>query len=295
MSSDELRYLFANNICSVVVFAIGLFGDILGLIVLSRKNLSKMNMINAYRCLLASDLLYFFTQVPIFNIMFSYPNIDPTAKSSWFCKLFNFSDYALFAPSPAIIIYFSVERLIATKFPAKRFLLKKDKVFFIYVGIVSLISLIYFSPILFYYDLIETETIVDNATNATEISVICNNASKVGTDVVYWLYLVASAIVPYPLMVICTVLLMTTIYQSRLRTRTESNISKIKRDLKLAITLIGFNLIYIICTLPVSLTAEGSVIDQFEIDVYLLESWLFYASYGVNFYLLVATNANIRN
>ena len=293
--STEALDLFANNVFPPVVFIFGLTGDIMGLIVLTRENLSKMSMINAYRLLLASDLFYFLTQTVIINIMFSYPSIDPTARSAWFCKVFNYSNYALFAPSPAIIIYFSVERLVASKFPAKRFLLKKDKVFFIYVGIVSLISLIYFSPILFYYDLIETETIVDNATNATEISVICNNASTFGTDLVFWLFLIAGTVIPYSLLILCTILLILTIFQSRMRMKTDASKSKFKKDLKFAITLITLNLIFIILTLPVSLTAQGSVTTTFAIDMYLMDFTLFAASYGVNFYLLIATNSKIRD
>jgi len=284
--------IFANNIFPAIVFAIGMIGDTLGIIVLSRKGLSNMKLINAYRFLLISDLIYFFTQTPITNIMYSYPRIDLTSKFSWFCKLFVFSNCALYAPSPFTIIYFSVERLVAARFPSKRFFLKKDKIFFTYITIILLLSFVYFSPILYYYDLIENPAIIDNTTNETIVTYSCNDANTVGIEVVYWLYLILSSI-PYPLLAICTILLVVTIFQSRIKNKLNSK--KLKKDLKVAINLISLNLIFIILTLPIGLSNSANMTTAYEIDIYLIEYMLYSISYGINFYLLVATNSIIRN
>ena len=76
--------------------------------------------------------------------------------------------------------------------------------------------------------------------------------------------------------------------------RTDAYKSKFKKDLKFAFTRITLNMIFIILTLPVSLTAQGSLTTPFAVDMYLFEFTIFAASYGVNFYLLVATNSKIR-
>jgi hypothetical protein len=119
---------FTNYYFAPIVFVVGFVGNLFGMIVLSRKRIkSKLHMTHIYMYLLASDMFYLITQLPLTNIQQSYPSINPLPLSSWFCKLWMYSDWSLVNTSPMIILYISVERLVNVKFTAKRLILRKNR------------------------------------------------------------------------------------------------------------------------------------------------------------------------
>ena len=136
---------FTNYYFPPAVFITGFIGNLFGMIVLSRKNLkSKLYMSHVYMYLLSSDMFYLITQLPITNLQQSYPSINPLTEAEWFCKLWMFSDWSLANISPMILLYISVERLVAVKFPAKRFLLRKTKNILLFTIVVTIINLIFY-------------------------------------------------------------------------------------------------------------------------------------------------------
>ena len=106
------------------------------------------------------------------------------------------------------------------------------------------------------------------------------------------MYMVESTLVPYVLMVICTSIMCYIIFMSRIILNTAKNIG---RDLKYTVTSISLNLVFILLTLPISLANFSVTASNFMSNmVFIFTDYLFFASYGVNFYLFLAFNSKVR-
>jgi hypothetical protein len=232
-------------------------------------------------------MFYLVTQLPLTNIQQSYPSINPLPLSSWFCKLWMYSDWGLVNTSPMIILYISVERLVNVKFTAKRLILRKNRNILIFTLIVTFINLIFYIPVCFYY-YVDVSIINDTNASLTTTSLSCTISAEDNLKV-SWMYLIFNGIVPYFLMIFFTLWLCYTIYQSRRRTEANRNIRK---DVKFTITSISLNLAFIVLTLPESIADFYSEI--FVDNGYMFCNLLFHSSYAINFYFLFAFNSVIR-
>lgn len=278
---------FTNHYFAPAIFIIGFIGNLFGMFILSRKGLkSKLYMTHVYMYLLASDMLFMITQVPIVNLAQSYPSINPLPRSEFFCKLWMFSDYALDNTSPMIIFYISVERLIAVKFPAKRHILKKHQNVLIFTIVITIVNLIYYIPVYLYYYI---DVKVINTTNGTTETLLACKIEDIDNDMVSWMYLTFNCAIPYVLMVCCTLFLCLTIFQSRKRTEANKNIRK---DVKFTITSISLNVAFIVLTFPISIANFFG--QTFVGTAFKFCNLLFFSSYTVNFYFLVAFNSIIK-
>ena len=100
-------------------------------------------------------------------------------------------------------------------------------------------------------------------------------------------------LMPFILMLLSSILLVSTIYKSRKRVIQNYNKmdNKIfKKDLKLAFTSLILNFFYVLLNLPISINEIINFIDP----AYFLSLYSFYASYSVNFYLLLFSNFIFR-
>ena len=279
---------FVFKIFPAGILLFGFIGNTTGFIVLSSKNLKKLGTRNMYKYLLVSDTLYL-SQLIILYMQFGYGGVyDLTITSSLFCKIFNFLNYSMATISPMLTIYISIERYIAATYPSKRFLFKKNRNQLIYILIVILYLGAFYLVYPFYYDVI-----LSGSGNDSYLS--CNFIDSSSHSVLSYLFLANSALMPFIIMIIFTTLLCYTIFKSR--NRIQANHSQeenktFKRDLKFTITSIGLNLIFIALNLPVSLAIL--VPDYQQSIVFVFSYFLFYLSYGVNFYILLVFNSIIR-
>ena len=279
---------FVNKIFPVVVFILGSIGNITGICVLSRKSMRKLSMASAYQYLLASDTFYFI-HLPIVNLIFSYPHLDPVAHSVWFCKLFMYADFAFANLSPMLLIYISVERLISIKYPARQFFLKKNKNILIFCFLVTIFNMLFYVEAIYFFN-IETlflnTTALSNQTNSFET---CTIRDAHHVHILSYIYLVESTLVPYVLMIICTSFMCYVIFSSRFTLNIHHSM---RRDLKYTVTSISLNMVFIMLTLPISLANFST--NLIPNLVFVFTDYLFFSSYGVNFYLLLVFNSVVR-
>ena len=275
---------FTDYYFAPIVFVLGFIGNLLGMVMLSRKRLtSKLYMSHVYMYLFVSDMFYLVTQLPITNLQQSYPSLNPLTRAEWFCKLWIYSDLALPNTSPMILLYISIDRLVAVKFPAKRLIMRKHKNILLFTVVITLINLIYYIPMLFYY---YVGIHVEPETNLTRLSCTIDKEDNI---IINWMYVAFNEVIPYFLTVLCTILLCVTIFQSRRRTEANQNI---RRDVKFTITSISLNVAFIVLTLPISVVNFFSNI--FVDTVFKFCNILFFSAYGINFYFLVIFNSIFR-
>jgi hypothetical protein len=276
-----------------MVAILGLSGNLMGFLVLSRKNMSKLPIKNTYRFLFTSDSI--FISQSIISYMQYGLNFDPTMSSIYFCKAFNYFNYSLSITSPLLLVYISSERLISIKFPTKSSFYKTQKFQVIYLVSATLYGLLFYLGIAFSFDIIDINGTFINETENETIQQ-CTFKDPILLSVFSWLDLMNRAIVPSIVMVTISCLLSYSIFQSRKRVAGTQSVlenKNFKKDLKYTITSIFLNLVYVLLNLPISITIFFP--NYQSSSIYVLSFFLFYFSYGNNFYIIITFNSLIRN
>jgi hypothetical protein len=218
----------------------------------------------------------------VFIYMSSGFNYDPTIISDFGCKLFNYFAYGMSAISPWCLVYISFERFIVIKYHSKRFLFKKKKIQMIFLILLFAFNILYHINVIFSYD-------IQNFYNST-ICYFTNNHNQI---IVGNMVLVNIFLLPFFLMLLFSILLIVAIFKSR-RTinlnNTSREIRQRKKDIKVSISLLFMNLLFLLLNLPIQIYQ----FLPFDSDAFTIVSYIYYISYAVNFYILFATNSLFR-
>jgi hypothetical protein len=275
---------FINYVFAPVILLIGLFGNIMGLIIVGKKKLVKIGPVIIYKCLFVSDNIY------LIQIIFTYMpyafNFDPINLSNIGCKIYNFFSYGLDALSPWCLVYISIEKFISVAYPNKRFIFKKNKNQIIYFILLFLFNILYHLNIPFSMEIFRVD--FDNSSSCDFINnngIIINNMD-----------LVNCVLAPIFLMILFSLLLIIFIFKSRRRVHlnnSDREIERLKRDIKFSISLLSINLLFILLNLPFTIFIVLPYYDDDEIFVTL--SYICFLSYAINFYLLLLTNSLFRS
>jgi hypothetical protein len=121
---------FVNIILPPLILFFGLFGNIIGLAVLSRKKLIQIGPVHVYRFLLTIDSVYLVLIIQKY-VQFGF-NIPFNKISSLICKLSSYFNYSLCSISPMLLVYISIDRFIFIKFSNKTLRDKHLQVILVY-------------------------------------------------------------------------------------------------------------------------------------------------------------------
>jgi hypothetical protein len=292
-SEDKSLNNFIQLILPLMILFIGLAGNLAGFgLFMYGKKLKKLSVRNMYIYLFSIDSIYLMSLlVDYFEMGFRYVI---TAYSELTCKLNIFFRYSFANISPMILVYISMERFVAIKYPGKRFKLRKNKTQFFYLLFISGINLILYTPFAFMIKHVHlTDQDLNDLDGITKRN-ICSFGDESKLDsVLAYLDLINRVVLPFILMLVSSILLIVCIFKSRQRvlknyTNLENKI--FKRDVRLAFTSLILNCFYVTLNLPLSFN------ELFEVhDVhYAFSVYMFYASYGVNFYLVFISNFLFR-
>jgi hypothetical protein len=152
-------------------------------------------------------------------------------------------------------------------------------------------------------------------TNQTTSHLICE---EIYSDVLIWIDLFVSSLVPFFLMILSTSILLKSIFESRRKLKTKatkinlkpiksvpttSSINKIQldkqktqnRDIKFAITSISLNILFLVTNIPITaygiygtyVTVDGEI-DELINVIFL---FIYYTSFGSIFYISLFVNS----
>jgi len=283
---DDFLY-FVKYIFPIAILTFGLIGNTLGIIVLCNKDLKNIGPKRMYIYLFLSDS-FFLVQIIVTYLQYGY-GLNFATLSDFSCKLWNFCNYSFATVSSYLIVYISLERCISLIQPAWKFILRKRKSQLIWYLIVIFVCLVYYLPAGLYFKII---SISDDGRFTTT----CDFADINAQLLISYMDLIARAVVPFFLMIVCSVTLIYSLFKSRLRVvenfLAEEN-QTFYRELRLAVSSISLNIIYIATQLPISITIFQS--QYYSNFIYELSFYLFYFSYAINFYIILATNSLFRS
>jgi len=210
-------------------------------------------------------------------------NYDPTIISDIGCKLYNYFAFGMAALSPWCLVYISFERFIVIKYYSKRFIFKKKIIQIIFLILLVVFNIFYHIKFFFSFDIV-------NIDNSTTICFFNNDQNQI---IVANMFLVNFFLLPFILMLLFSILLIVAIFKSRSTinlNNTARQIRQRRKDIKVSISLLFMNLLFLLLILPVE-------IDQFlpfDSDAYTIVGYIMIISYAVNFYILLVTNSLFR-
>jgi hypothetical protein len=285
----DYSVFFLYYIFPPLILLLGVFGNIFGLIILSNKALDDIGPKLTYQYLFISDSAFLFPCISIFNLQFSY-NLNVFILSNLSCKLISYFTYAIGAISPWLIIYISIDRYISTKYPARRFFPRKIKTQHIMFWLVTIICIIFYIPVSFFY-----EISYDTSSNSTASTPSCNFIDPFYGNLILYTDLAFRVFVPFVLMIVFSGLLSQSLFASRTRIvhnfLAEENATFYK-EIRLTFTSLLTNLVYILTQLPCTIAFLYP--QYFSYDSFIAISDVFFLNYALNFYVLILTNSLFR-
>jgi hypothetical protein len=149
---------------------LGLFGSIIGTILLSTKKMEKRPAWRIYRFLLIIDAIYLASQVAEYSM--DHFNFRLRFISDTICKFYLYFKFSVCPISPWILVYISFDRYISICF--KRFqILRKKRFQNLMIFLIISYSLCFYSPFLMSVELTISQ-LNNSETNGTSISISCD-------------------------------------------------------------------------------------------------------------------------
>lgn len=181
-----------------------------------------------------------------------------------------------------LLLYLSIERLYSIKNQRKRFMLRNMKYQLIYFLVVISFNLLLYIPIPVF-----NEIYFKNSTQEWT----CDFIEREIEQILLTIDLLNLIVIPDILMIVCSVLLIRSIFSLRNKIRAtflSKENKSFRKDIKLSITSLSLNIIYVALNLPFSILNFTSNLDRF-LDIFLM--YLFYSSYAISFYVVLITNS----
>lgn len=255
MTSIEKLNIYFNSISTIFFTIIGLIGNSIVFLIFTSKKLRNHSMNRYLACLAISDTI---------EMLVSWSQIQDNSlpKSSLACKLFNYSIMIFYQYCSCLIILASFDRLITIKYPYKYEFKNKFRFQFILLSCLLVILIIINIPCLIYYDLIEMKLDLNTSSiqvfNLTsELTKVCGFVNPMNGFYINLVYfLILSTLLPFSIMLTCTIMVTIKLIKNKIKmlkyTNRTANISKHgnKRELQLLKIMIGVDLFFFICNIP---------------------------------------------
>ncbi len=292
---DNLKY-FLNNIFPLVIIITGLVGNTFGLIVMRKKRLKMIGPAEMYKYLFVIGLI---NTLQPFKLYLNSFGINLATLSDLSCRLFVFYTFTISPIAPMILAYISIERYISIKYMHKRFILRNKANQLIYfIGLIC-INLILSSWAPFQFNLIDKRNstttklkLITNISFNNNFECIIINKSKWA---IIWAFI--GKFLPNLLMFVFTLLLISTIFNSRRRVITNYTFKQnetFRRDAKFAFSSLILNIIFILLNLPSTIMyfAGGGGSKYPNLFLFLVN--INNLGYSIDFFLIFIANSLFR-
>lgn len=296
---------FLNMYVQPILVIIGLAGNLINVLVFSRKKFSKLATRNILKLIAIIDS---FCLLQILDHFFKFGfGFYLRRDTDFACKFFTYLIYSFGPMSAWLLVFISVERFVSITMPTSKIgLVFKHTSFQIKVFcIICIFNLIYYSPFLV---LVENKCVLarNNPSNLSNSSLIdtrycCDFVDYNSQNILSLMDAFNSSLVPFFLMLLSSVLIISSIFRSRFRLKhaqtaqkeqQKQNRKRLKRDVQFAITSIYMNVLFIAFNLPVCVTLFYN--DNITSLIYLIMVDTYYSSYVINFFIYLAFNSLFR-
>ena len=250
MSDEQYRNIITqiNKIYPLVIIPLGTIGNILALLVYTRKNFWHTPFGFYNSCLLIVDSLILYVGALKFPLI-AFDIINLTTHSEFTCKFFTAGIYILPQFSSWILVLISFERLVVIRSFRILFYVKKRSFQFISIVLIFLIILLINFPNIIYLKVKQKEGYYPNSTNTPNNSRCEMVDSIIDHHTRDIIDLLAYTLSPFILMTTCSILISITIIKSRRKFKRK--LRSLRKEYQLSFTLIFTNLVFLILNSPI--------------------------------------------
>jgi len=275
----EAINILINWVLVYIIILGGLFGNLISLFIFSMDSFAKFPARTIYFSITISDsfyLIFWLISITSENFQINFSRLA--------CQFYFYFQYLISSISIWLLVHLSIDRFLTITYP-KISIVKKRVFQYLIIGTIVLFNIVINVP---NFILIAWE--LKNETNKS----FCD-LDKSYYSILVWIEVFIFSVTPFLLMIIFSILLIRSIFQSRMRILRQANQqvkNRFKKDVKFAFNCIFLNVIFLITNLPIS------ILDFFD----YLYGTLFYRvvlllmcfGYSINFYLLVCFNSLFR-
>ena len=281
--SDEY-FTFATTAIEAAFIAIGLIGNLLSIIVFSRKTF-RNNSISTY-CI-ALSIVECLTLVQFINdISYLKYKVYLMNQSEVFCKIVYTNSISTSSIQPWIIVVFSVDKLLSMRTRSIDILKKK---WFQW----SLVAAIFLFHIAFYI-------YVPILLKLGEIFpgyFICDLSTMGFFNIYMIINMLDSIAIPFIIMLVSSILTIRKLFKSRISIERSGKLGteRRSRDHKYAISSIIFNAMFIVLKLPTSIIFTSFAFSSYyNMYLYSISVLLFHLNLSLSFFIHFMTNSLFR-
>ena len=218
--------IFSSKYFAPIIGLLGLVGNLFGILVISKKKLTKIGPQIIYIALFKFDLINLLLIFQPYS-QFAFNN-NVIASSSLACKSYWYINYVLGPISPMLNVYISIERYISISIPKNKYFLLKNQIQFIFIIGLTVFNMLLHVPIGIFLDLV----ILENQTVCYFIDVYWN-------DTFGYIDLINRVIIPFILMIIFSILIIQTIFKTRTRISSSNRAHRtFQKDVRFSLIII---------------------------------------------------------
>ncbi|XP_067681352.1 galanin receptor 2a-like [Haliotis asinina] len=244
------------QIISPILILVGTVGNLLSIVVLTRKGMRKSNVSKYLTCLAVADLAVIYTGLLSAWIKHMF-DVTVSGIHEAACKIHTWLLYSSLHTSAWILVSVTIERTVFVWNPLRYKVFCTKRIATLCMISVTGLCLLLNSHFLFFFVRTETDTGVYE----------CDAGSRVEYEyflskVFHWVDMCVWCIAPVLVHLVCNILI---IYRLRRQTRTfqahnsTAEADRVRQRLVASMTtmLLSLNLVYLLCTLPVSVFFVG--------------------------------------
>ena len=265
--SNENYNYFLTMICAPIMFIFGIIGNLLIILVFSRMSQEKNTAKNYFCALAAIDALN-----TVLIIVY-----HPDAFQSYFicisqftCKLTDFMAYFLPASTSWLLVMIGIDRLALIKYRSIKIFEKRTFQFSMICSIFLWNFFVYVERFKFSYLDIQSLNNTNDSCNSIDS---CDIYDVSTTDILSWIDLANSTIIPFLTMITCSCLIIHSIYITRRKiqiNKSKSAMVRFKKDIQFSITIILLDILFFIFNLPICVYSffgfqSNSIFDSLDL------------------------------
>ena len=286
---DGIEYFFSMIYFPIVVI-FGILANVIIIVVLSRKAFDKTPSRSLLRILAASDLSAVLGIIPYYGSAFGISINSFVYYSNLCCKVAYFWLYYNPAVSSWLLVMISIERFISIRY--RKVTLYQNKIF-----ITCIVMFIAFWNLLIYTQIFANTHLIDapsndnsSLANQSSSDFICDMINPEYKFILGWVDMVNSALFPFLINSISTILLIESIITSRrkiLANGNSRNNSALKKDIQFSLVIVTLNIAFIFFNMPINIFLLNGYHSN---SLYLFLAAIFYFQFIFNILVYIFFN-----
>jgi hypothetical protein len=272
----------------ITVCAISIVGNILALIIFSRKTFQNTIFSTYFRFLTIFDILTILNGIDDLITLSGVGTYWTTSILT--CKMAYLINYSMPSISSWILSLISIDRFLSIVKPVKYSFRKTVKFQLTACLIAVFFNFLFCIPITIFANI--------NYQHTNETNIKCANHNE-GIELIN---VIIGVVIPFSLMLISNIMIIKTIFKSRKNSISTTNAltnNLLLKDIKFSITSICLNVSFFLLNFPLSIYLVLKLVIEIEINadknITITLSIFYYLHYGSLFYVSILINSTFRN